>query len=103
MALAITLPKTLTDAGITGPLADATSTATRQSAGSAINQLRMEGTASAFGDQTAAVVQALSEGMADAARWSLLAATAFLALGFVGALQVRRAAGAASGEVEAEA
>lgn len=92
MALAITLPKTLTAAGITGPLADATSTATRQSAGSAINQLRMEGTASAFGDQTAAVVQALSEGMADAARWSLLAATAFLALGFVGALQVRRAA-----------
>lgn len=103
MALAITLPKTLTAAGITGPLADATSTTTRQSAGSAITQLRMEGTASAFGDQTAVVVQALSEGMADAARWSLLAATAFLALGFVGALQVRRAAGAADGEVGAEA
>ena len=92
MALAITLPKTLTAAGITGPLADATSSTTRQSAGSAISQLRMEGTASAFGDQTAAVVQVLSESMADAARWSLLAATAFLALGFVGAFQVRRAA-----------
>lgn len=40
-----------------------------------------------------AVVQALSEGMATAARWSIVAATAFLALGFVGALRVRCAAG----------
>lgn len=40
-----------------------------------------------------AVVQALSEGMATAARWSIVAVTAFLALGFVGALRVRRAAG----------
>ncbi|WP_168162080.1 MULTISPECIES: hypothetical protein [Corynebacterium] len=31
--------------------------------------------------------------MANAAQWSLVAATAFLALGFVGALRVRRAAG----------
>ena len=38
------------------------------------------------------MVQALSDGMTDAARYSLLAATAFLALGFIGALQVRRAA-----------
>ncbi|OIR46459.1 hypothetical protein [Corynebacterium sp. NML130628] len=83
MALAIALPKTLTAAGTT----------TRQPAGSSMAQLRAEGVTNAFGDQTAAVVQALSEGMADAARWSLLAATAFLALGFVGALQVRRAAG----------
>ncbi|MDK4336763.1 hypothetical protein [Corynebacterium accolens] len=40
-----------------------------------------------------AVVQALSEGMTNAPQWSLVAATAFLALGFVGALRVRRAAG----------
>lgn len=40
-----------------------------------------------------AVVQALSEGLTNAAQWSLVAATAFLALGFVGALRVRRAAG----------
>ena len=38
-------------------------------------------------------MRALSEGMANAAQWSLVAATAFLALGFVGALRVRRAAG----------
>ncbi|MFA1532752.1 MFS transporter [Corynebacterium belfantii] len=40
-----------------------------------------------------AVVRALSEGMANAAQWSLVAATVFVALGFVGALRVRRAAG----------
>lgn len=40
-----------------------------------------------------AVVQALSEGLTIAAQWSLVAANAFLALGFVGALRVRRAAG----------
>lgn len=37
-------------------------------------------------------MQALSGGMTDAAHYSLLAATAFLALGFIGALQVHRAA-----------
>ena len=38
------------------------------------------------------MVQALSGGMTGSARYSLLAVTAFLALGIIGALQVRRAA-----------
>ena len=38
------------------------------------------------------MVWALSEGMANAAQWSLVAATAFFALSLVGALRVLRAA-----------
>lgn len=37
--------------------------------------------------------QQTGEGMANAAQWSLVAATAFFALSFVGALRVLRAAG----------
>ena len=89
-ALALTLPKALDDAAITGPGADSIAEATRQSAGSSIAQLREQGGNGSFGEQTGAVVQALSEGMTNAAQWSLVAATAFLALGFVGALRIRR-------------
>ena len=92
MALGLTLPKTLEAAGIMGPGAAGIAEATRQSAGSAIAELRVQGGHSPFSEQTSVVVQALSDGMTDAARYSLLAATAFLALGFIGALQVRRAA-----------
>jgi drug resistance efflux protein len=42
------------------------------------------------------VVQALSDGMTGAVRYSLLAATAFLALGFVSAMRVRRGANESS-------
>jgi len=62
-------------------------------AGSSIAQLREQGGNGPFGEQTGAVVQALSEGMANAAQWSLVAATAFFALSLVGALRVLRAAG----------
>lgn len=50
-----------------------------------------------------AVVQALSQGMTNAAQWSLVAAAAFLALGFVGALRVRRAAAQNGNETEDKA
>lgn len=92
VALAVTLPAALTGAGVTGDTASQLADATRQSAGTAISQLRAEGSASALGDQTATVVSALSDGFADATRWSLLVAAAFLVLGFVGAVFVRRAA-----------
>lgn len=91
-ALALTLPKALDDAAITGPGTDSIAEATRQSAGSSIVQLREQGGNGPFSEQTETVVQALSEGMTNAAQWSLVAATAFLALGFVGALRVRSAA-----------
>lgn len=75
-----------------GPGADGIAEATRQSAGFAIAVLRAKGEHSPFGEQTSVVVQALSDGMTGAARYSLLAATEFLALGFIGAMRVRHAA-----------
>ena len=42
------------------------------------------------------MVQALSDGLTGAARYSLLAATAFLVLGFISAMRVRRAANESS-------
>ena len=70
-----------------GSLADAT----RQSAGTTIMQLREQGNHSSLGDQTATAVDALTGGFVDATRWALLIATVFLALGFIGALRLRRA------------
>lgn len=90
VALAFTLPAALDSAGITGNAADQVAETTRQSAGTTIMQLRMQGSHSAFGDQTASAVRALSDGFADATRWSIAVATVFLVLGFVGALRLRR-------------
>lgn len=92
VALAATLPGALTAAGVTGASADQVAEATRQSAGTTITQLRVEGSTSALGDHTATAVQALANGFAEATRWSLLVAAGFLVLGFIGALQLRRAA-----------
>lgn len=97
VALALTLPAALAQGGITGADADSLADQTRQSAGTTISQLRAEGTSSPLGDQTDAAVTALASGFADATRWSLLVATAFLVLGFVGALVVRRAAARSAG------
>jgi EmrB/QacA subfamily drug resistance transporter len=91
VALALTLPASLDAAGVTGKAADQLAETARQSAGTVIGQLRGEGTASPLGDQTAAAVDALAAGFTDATRWSLLIATVFLLLGFVGALRLRRA------------
>ncbi len=90
VSLALTLPAALTDAGITGPAASELAEATRQSAGTTIAQLRAAGTASSMGDQTAATVNALAQGFADGTRWSLVIASAFLVLGFIGAVRLRR-------------
>ena len=96
MALGLTLPKTLEAAGIMGPGAAGIAEATRQSAGSAIAELRVQGGHSPFSEQTSVVVQALSDGMTEAVRYSILAATAFLVLGFISAMRVRRAANESS-------
>ncbi|UNK70838.1 MFS transporter [Microbacterium sp. H1-D42] len=89
MALAITLPAALDDAGITGKSADQIADATRESAGTTIMQLRAQGDASPFGEHTTAAVNALADGFSDATRWSLLFAALFLLLGLVGALRLR--------------
>ncbi|MFD4960452.1 DHA2 family efflux MFS transporter permease subunit [Microbacterium sp. NPDC058389] len=92
IALALTLPAALSSAGFTGSTADSVAEATRQSAGTTITQLRAQGDAGPLGDQTAAAVDALAAGFADATRWALLVASLFLLLGLVGALLLRRAA-----------
>lgn len=93
MALAATLPSALTAAGITGAAADEVASATRQSAGTTILQMRMQGVHSPFGQQTSAVVEALSNGFAQATQVSMLVASVFLLLGLVGAWRLRRASG----------
>lgn len=90
VALALTLPAALDSAGIPG--SDQLAQATRQSAGTTISQLRAQGDASSMGGQTDAAVQALSSGFADATRWALLVAAAFLVLGLIGAVRLRRVA-----------
>lgn len=93
ISLALTLPSALDTAGIRGPAADQLAETTRQSAGTTIAQLRAQGDAGLLGDQTATAVRALTTGFADATRWALLVATVFLALGFIGAIRLRRASG----------
>ncbi|WP_198553668.1 MULTISPECIES: MFS transporter [Microbacterium] len=88
ISLAVTLPGALSDAGITGTAATELADATRTSAGTLISQLRAQGASSMLGAQTDAAVQALSAGFADATRWSLLVASAFLLLGLVGAARL---------------
>ena len=87
--------KRLEAAGMAGAPADHLADATRQSAGSSISALRAEGASGPLGDTTQAAVDALAVGFADASRWSMLGAAAFLALGFLGAVRLRRAGGKA--------
>lgn len=98
VSLAITLPPALSSVGITGEPAEKLAASTRQSAGTLISQLRAQGDASMLGDQTAAAVRALGAGFADATRWSMLIATLFLLLGFIGALRLRRVSTELPGE-----
>lgn len=92
ISLAVTLPKALDAAGITGDAATQLADSTRQSAGTTITQLRVQGDHSSLGDQTTAAVNALSDGFALGTRWALIIATGFLVLGLVGALRLKRAA-----------
>lgn len=91
-ALALTLPASLAAAGLSGVAVDRLADTTRQSAGSAIVQLRAEGIAGSLGDRAPVAVDALAVGFADATRWSLLVAAALLLLGFAGAVRLRRIA-----------
>ena len=93
LALAATLLAALDDAGLTGPAADSLASATRDSAGTTIPQLRAQGNRGPLGEHTGAAVDALTAGFADATRWALLIAAAFLVPGFIGALRLRRASG----------
>ncbi|WP_308466590.1 MFS transporter [Rathayibacter soli] len=65
------------------------SDSTQLSAGGTIAPIRAQGETGKLGASGPAVASALSNGMADASRASLLAASGFLALGFVFALRLR--------------
>lgn len=92
VALALTLPASLAETKLPDAQASSLAATTRESAGAVIAQLREQGAHSDVGSHTEAVVRALSDGFADATRWSLLVAVVFLVLGFVGALRVRAVA-----------
>lgn len=90
-ALATTLPNALAKMGLDEELATPLAEATRQSAGTTITQLRMQGADSQLSEQTGAVVDALASGFADATRISMLAAAVFLSVGLLAAARLRQA------------
>lgn len=90
-ALATTLPNALSKMGLDDAVAGPLAEATKQSAGTTIMQLRMQGSGSELGEQTGAVVEALASGFADATRISLFAAAAFLGVGLLAAAKLRQA------------
>ncbi|MGF0117586.1 DHA2 family efflux MFS transporter permease subunit [Promicromonospora sp. Marseille-Q5078] len=89
--LASTVPAALDGQGLPEDQVTQLADATSGSAGNVISGLRAEGTESELGDQGPAVVEALSEGFADATRGSLLVAGVFLLLGLAAATAVVRA------------
>ncbi|MFC4138759.1 MFS transporter [Microbacterium sp. GCM10011525] len=101
ISLALTLPSALGAAGLTGSTADQLTSATRDSAGTSIAQLRAQGSSSPLGSHTADAVAALSTGFTDGVRWALVIASAFLLLGLAGAAMLRRAAARADAAVPA--
>lgn len=103
ISLMISLPRALEKVGLTGDAADQLADATRQSAGTTIDVMRGQGDAGPLGDHTHTAVDALAIGFADASRWSMLVAAAFLALGFLGAIRLRQASKITVGAQKADA
>lgn len=89
VALTVSLPRSLSAAGFDGATVSQLADATRESAGTAIAQLRGQGDASPLGAHTQAAVDALATGFAQASRTAVLVATGFLVIGFIGALRLR--------------
>ncbi len=78
--------------GLPAKVAASLASSTSSSAGGTIPQLQAQGTHGQLGALGPQVADALAAGFADATRWSVLVAAAFLALGLLGAIQVRRGA-----------
>ena len=91
--LAVALPAQVdTVEGVPAAASEQIVSATEQSAGGTIPQVRAEGDDGELGSAGPAVADALATGMADASRWALLAAAAFLVLGGAFALRLRAVA-----------
>ena len=86
------LPGTLESGGVPPPEAARLSDSTRESAGSAIGILREQGSHGRLGTEGPDVVRLLSDGFAEATRYSLYVSAAFLGVGLIGALLVRASA-----------
>lgn len=95
--LSTKMPHRLESGGIPDPEATQLSDATRQSAGSTIGLLRDQGTHGRLGEAEPDIVRLLSDGFAEATRYSLYVSAGFLMLGLVGALCVRASAKKAPG------
>ena len=92
VSMSLTLPAALDATGLDAAQADQLAEATRQSAGGMIPQLQAQAEQHPLGPETQHVIDALSTGFTHATQWALVIATGFILLGFLGALQVRRAA-----------
>lgn len=90
-ALAATVPAALRGTGLEADHATALATATVESAGSNIAELREHGASYDLGGTAQEVVDALSDGFAEATSRGLWFAVAFLVLGLAGSLLVVRA------------
>ncbi|MET9673153.1 MFS transporter [Streptomyces sp. NPDC006482] len=89
LQLAHTLPDHVDEVpGIPPQVSSQLVEATRQSAGSAIDTLRAQGTDGPLGAAAPAAVSALDDGFAEATRTTLFAASGFLALGLVAAFRI---------------
>ncbi|NRI69343.1 MFS transporter [Rhodococcus sp. MS16] len=86
------LPGTLESGGVPSSEAIQLSDATRESAGSSIGVLREQGTHGQLGEAGPDVVRLLSDGFAEATRYSLYVSAAFLVLGLIGAFRVQASA-----------
>ncbi|MFB7516307.1 DHA2 family efflux MFS transporter permease subunit [Streptomyces sp. NPDC056144] len=87
--LAHTLPQKVESVpGVPETVANQVVDATRQSAGSDIDTLREQGESGPLGAGGPAVVDALDDGFAQATRWTMFAAAAFLGLGALASTRI---------------
>lgn len=95
VGLGSSLPRHLsTIASLPGAVADQLTSATIESAGGMISAVRGQGTTGRLGELGPQVAEALAAGFAEATQLALVSAAAFVAIGLVGSIQVRRVADA---------
>ncbi|MBB5597804.1 MFS transporter [Neomicrococcus lactis] len=91
LALALVVPSALASVAVADPVANQLTDTVRQSAGAVIVQLRAQGSASPFGDNSGDVIRVLSDAFASATQWSLAVSAIILFIGLIGAWKLRQA------------
>ena len=92
ISFALSLRASSANAGLSNNAAESLAEGTPQTAGTMIANLRHQGSHSKLGALTRTVANASTSGFVPATHWARIIAVAFLVLGFVGALRLRRAA-----------